>query len=504
MTRICYILFLFLFIAPINSNAQTVNISDYDREDTRDMNFEIIGKLNSNILVYKNIRSRHKINIFDKDMNTLETVRLDFIPDKTFNIDFVAYADYFYMIYQYQKGTILHCMAVKMDARAQKMAEPVEVDTTRIPIMSDNKIYSTIYSEDHSKIVIFKIQTRYQKFNMQTLLFDRDLNLISKDRHLTDYNDRKEAYDNFLVGNDGCFVFTRAEQSGNRDNSNALALVIKEPTQQMFTYRDVALNEKYIDEVKLKIDNRNNRYILNTFYYKKNRGSIEGIFSYVWDKANARTYGSQFTELYDSLRYEAKTSGMLRFAFDNFFIRQVVVKGDGGFILAAEDFTSDTRGANTGFSRYDYLYNPYSYSSGGYYYNPYTGYYRPINRFNNMQSTRYYYENILVLSISKTGQLEWSKVLHKSQFDDNEENFMSFSTMTSGNEIHFLFNNDKKYQVVSDQGISATGIIKRYPTLKSDQKGYEFMPSLSKQVGANQIIIPCAYRNNVCFAKVDF
>ena len=502
MNRIYRIFFVLLLIVPLSLLAQTVKISDFDREDTRDINFEIIGKVNSNILVYKNIRSKHKINVFDKDMNTLETVRLDFVPDRTFNIDFVAYPDHFFMIYQYQKGTILHCMAVKMDAKAQKMSEPVEVDTTRIPVMTDNKIYSTIYSEDRSKIMIFKIQTRYQKFNMQTLLFNSNMKLINKDRHLVDYNERKESYDNFLVGNDGTFIFTYAKQAGNRDNSNTLGLVIKAPLQNSFTYQDIDLKEKYIDEVKIKIDNRNNRYLLNTFYYKKNRGNIEGLFTYVWDKANEKTLVSQFTELYDSLRYEAKATGMLRFALDEFFIRQIVVKGDGGFILAAEDFTSDTRGSN--FNRYDYLYNPYSLSSGGYYYNPYSGYYRPYNRFGNETSTRYYSDNILVMSISKTGLLEWSRILHKSQFDDNEDNFLSFSTMTSGNEIHFLFNNDRKYQVVSDQSITPDGTIKRYPTLKSDQKGYEFMPSLSKQVGANQLIIPCAYRNNICFAKIDF
>ena len=358
MKRICQLFIVLITICPLSLVAQTVNISDFDRDDTRDMNFDIIGKMNNNILVYKNIRSRHKISIFDKDMNTLETVRLDFIPEKTFNIDFVAYPDYFFMIYQYQKGNILHCMAVKMDAKAQKMTEPVELDTTRIPVMTDNKIYTTISSEDHKKIVIFKIQTRYQKFNMQTLLFDDEMKLISKSRMLTDYNERKESYDNFLVANDGTFVFTYAKQSGNRDNNNALSLVIKQPTQETFAFGDIDLKEKYIDEVKLKIDNRNNRYLINTFYYKKNRGSIEGLFTYVWDKAAEKTYTAQFTEIFDSLRAEAKNDGLLRFALDNFFIRNIVVKADGGFILAAEDFTKDTRD-NNNFNRYDYLYNPY-------------------------------------------------------------------------------------------------------------------------------------------------
>lgn len=499
MNRICSILF-FLFFSVVTVKGQIVKISDFEREDTRDINFEIIGKMNNNVLVYKNIRSRHKISIFDKDMNTIDNVKLDFIPDRTFNIDFIQYPDHFYMIYQYQKGTILYCMAVKMDANAKRLTDPVEIDTTRIPVMSDNKIYTTVYSEDRKKIVIFKIQTRSQKFNMQTLLYDHEMNLINKNRYTVEYNDRKESYDNFLVANDGSFVFTYAKQQGNRDNSNSLGLMVKEPLGNNYNFHEIDLNEKYIDEVKLKIDNRNNRYIVNTFFYRKNRGSIDGLFTYIYDKTNNATYASRFTQLDDQLRDEAKSSGLLRFAFDNFFIRNVVVRGDGGFIMAAEDYTSDTRGSN--WNRYDYLYNPYMLSSG-YYYNPYRGYYRPLSNYSN-QSTRYYSENIVVFSVARTGEIEWSKVLHKSQFDDNDENFLSFSNITSGNEIHFLFNEDKKFQVVSDQGITPGGVITRYPTLKSPQKGYEFMPSLSKQVGANQVIIPCAYRNNICFARVDF
>ncbi len=502
MKRIYQLFSILFFCLPISLFAQSVAISDYDREDTRDMNFEIIGKMNNNILVYKNIRSNHKINIFDKEMNTLETVKLDFVPDRTFNIDFVSYPDYFLMIYQYQRGTILYCMAVKMDAKAKKMNDPVLIDTTRIPVMSDNKIYSTVYSEDRKKIVIFKIQTRYQKFNMQTLLYDNEMKLISKNRMLVEYNDRKESYDNFLVGNDGSFVFTYAKQSGNRDNNNALSLMIKSSQQEVFSSHEIDLKEKYVDEIKLKIDNRNNRYLINTFYYTKNRGSIEGLFTYIWDRQADKTYASQFTPISDSLRHEAKSDGMLRFALNNFFIRQIVIKSDGGFILAAEDYSADTR-SNNNFNRYDYLYNPYSLSPGNYYYNPYRGYYRPVNSI-NYQSTRYYCDNIMVLSINKTGQLLWSKVIHKRQFDDDEENFLSFSTMTSGGEIHLLFYEDKRFQIVSDQAISADGTIKRYPTLKSQQKSYEFMPSLSKQVGANQLIIPCAYHNNICFARVDF
>ena len=100
MNRICLLALVLFFSLPFSSIAQSVTVSDIDRSDSRDMNFEIIGKMNGNILVYKNTRSNHKISIFDDEMKTLETVKLDFIPEKTFNVDFVPYPDHFFIIYQ--------------------------------------------------------------------------------------------------------------------------------------------------------------------------------------------------------------------------------------------------------------------------------------------------------------------------------------------------------------------------------------------------------------------
>jgi hypothetical protein len=505
MNRIFFSLLLF-FVLPVAGFCQKVTYSDYEQEDNRDINFEIIGKMNGNFLVYKNVKWRHKINIFKDDMSIKETVKLDFVPEKTFNVDFVIYPDHFYMIYQYQKRNILHCMAVKMDANAQKMSEPIEIDTTQISILADNKIYTTIHSEDKQRIMVFKIHKKYDRFNIVTLLFDSNMKLIAeKNRQNLDYNDRRDNYDNFLLDNEGNFVFTKDSKSGNRDNSNSLSLITKSPQQDTFAFHEVDLQKYYIDEVKLKVDNLNKRYIANSFYYKKNRGSIEGLFTHVWDRDNGKLFAQEFTVLSDSLRDEAKTTGQLRFALDDFFIRQVFVKKDGGFLLTAEDYSTQGRTSSSPWNRWDYLNNYYYSPYSSYYYNPYYyNYYRPLSSYNN-QNTRYYYANILILSADKTGKIDWSRVIHKDQFDDDNDNFLSFSTMNSGGEIHFLFNDDKnRNQIIANHSISPSGVITRNPTLKSQERGYQFMPKLSKQVGANQLIIPCTYRGYICFAKVDF
>ena len=83
--------------------AQQLTFSDIDRQDKADLNFEIIGKMNSNILIYKNTRWKHKITVLDNSMQEVETVFLDFLPEKTFNVDFIAYPNHAFMVYQYQK-----------------------------------------------------------------------------------------------------------------------------------------------------------------------------------------------------------------------------------------------------------------------------------------------------------------------------------------------------------------------------------------------------------------
>lgn len=77
--------------------------------------------------------------------------------------------------------------------------------------------------------------------------------------------------------------------------------------------------------------------------------------------------------------------------------------------------------------------------------------------------------------------------------------------MNKGGQIHFLFNNDKnRNQIIANHSITPAGQVTRNATLKSQERGYEFMTRLSKQVGASQLIIPCTYRGYICFAKVDF
>lgn len=500
-------LLVLLIVNISKGQAPSIVYSEPEKDDSRRTNFETIGKFNGNFLVYKSNRSDDAICIYDNDMKLKERVKLDFTPDQQLiNVDFIAYTDFFYVIYQYQKKSIVHCMAAKLDMNAKPMMDPVELDTTQLSFGANNKIYTTINSDDKQHILVFKINSRNQKnFIFTTLLFNNNLELHGKHRMAVAMEERNDFFTDFLLTNDGEFVFGKFVRQNSNEYITKLTMIIKYPDSTSFSEQGVDIGEKILDEIKIKADNSNKRILLNAFYYKQKRGNIEGLYSLVWDKQvnrKLRDITSIFTE---DLRANAKSQdASVKMAFNDYFIKNIIVRKDGGYLVISESEYSTTRGG--AFNRWDYFGNPWTSPMDYYYYSPGYGYWNsPWNRWNNNNSTRYHAENIMILSYSKDGEVEWSNVIPKSQFDDESDNMISFQLVNSGAEIHFLFNlYERRMLLLNDQSIAADGKITRNATLKNLDKGYEFMARYGKQVSGRQVIVPCLYRNYLCFAKIEY
>jgi hypothetical protein len=478
------------------------------------MNFEIIGKMGNNINIYKNNRNRHDISVYDNDMQIKNRIKLDFMPEKVYTVDFVSYGDFAYMIYQHQRRNIVTYSMVKINQDGKLMTDPVDLDTSHIGGNSDNKVYSMITSDDKKKIVIFKIKRVNDKnFQITSLLYNNQMELIKKTSFDLTNQDRDGMFTEFLVDNDGDFVFGRTSRAGNRDYINKVELIYKEAnsdtvTRFPFTPKDITL-----DEVKLKIDNYNKKLILTSLFYQQRKGNIEGLYAVVWDKKTRKINAETRFEFNDSIRLDAKgENGSVKTAFNDYFIRQVIPVQDGGFAVAAELYNSSSR--NSAWNRWDYLYGGFSPFLSPYdlYYNyPVTrmyggGWYDPFNRFGPQNNqVRYVAENIMVFFFNADGQLRWSNSVRKSQYDDNSDAFISYQLFNTGNEVRFLFNlREKREQMLSSATMDAEGKVKRQPTLKNLDREYDFMPKFGKQIGLRQIILPCVYKNYICFAKLEF
>ncbi len=492
-------------VLPFFSTSQKITYAEPESEDSRSLQFDIVGKTGGNFHVFKQVRNKFAISVYDNQMKLIDRVPLDFLPEKSFNVDFINYPDYNYLVYQYQKRNIVYCMAVKLDAMAKKMGDLILLDTTAISVFADNKIYNTIYSEDRKQIMIYKVQKKNDRYNFTTLLLDPALTLRKKSRIQMEFEERRDVYSEFYLDNDGNFVFAKGIKSGSRELISNLSLIIKKAYADTFAIHPINLGEYLLDDLKLKVDNVNSRYLVNSFLYKVKRGNVDGLYSAVWDRTTNTQIINNAAVFGDSLKNEAKSNGSIRLAFNDYFIRQVILKRDGGFILTAEGFTSQSR-VNP-WNRFDYLYgSPYMTSHDYYLSSPYNNYYyNRLRSFGQANQTRYYYENISVMSFDKTGRMEWSDIVHKSQYDDESDSFLSYQLMNAGGELHFLFNElERKNQLIADHTILPSGKVIRNPTLKSLDKGFQFMPRFGKQVSSKQIIMPCTYRNYICFAKIEY
>ena len=260
----------------------------------------------------------------------------------------------------------------------------------------------------------------------------------------------------------------------------------------------------FLDEIRIKPDNFNKRYVLTSFYFKQKRGNTEGYYFYVWDKQSRQAVIEDTVTFSEQLRREARGNSSVKAAFNEYFIRQIITRKDGGFVIASEAFYTTSRGNNM-WNRWNYMYSPYFRSYDYYYYSPYYNNSFWGNRYYDYQNVRYQADNITIQSYDKNGKREWSSVITKEQFDDQTDDMLSYQIMNTGGQVHFLFNNlERRVQLLADFSLKPDGELTRNPTLKDLDRGYEFMPKYGKQVSARQMIIPCVYRNYVCFAKLEY
>lgn len=494
-------LLFFILIANLAATSQEIIYSVPHREDNVDINFEIIGKVSGNFMVFKNSGNRHTLQVFNNNMVELRNDRLNFLSDRTLQVNFIAYPDFFYMIYQTQKGNILFCYYAQFNGAGEKMGDPVLLDTTKVGVFSENKIYSTAYSEDKNYILISKSRTDNNEVSYVTKRYSRTMQLIDSAKQIFRYNRRHDTYTDLQIDNKGTIIFAKEKMKGAREMINEASLIILPLGASQTLFTALNLNEKYIDELKIKIDNLNQDYILNSLYFTRISGNVEGLYSARLNDQLTETKAS-FIPFPDSVRAKF-SNARYRSAFDDMFLRNMFLKKDGSFLVIGEDFSSQTSGSR--WDRWDYMYgSPYPYDY--YWYRPgYYNYYSPYRNYSRNVNTHFMYDNILIMDIDSNLLPRWTKLIFKNQSDDNNDSYLSYSTLNTGTEILFLFiEKGKNTQVVTCQGLSPDGSINRYATLKSREKGFQFMPRLAKQTGLKEIVMPVVYRSMISFAKVDF
>ena len=485
--------------------SQNITYSTIQKNDKRNIYFEIIGKLSDSYVVYKKKSGDHILAFYDAAMQLTKEMKIADIPDKAYDLDFVKGNDFLIVIYQYQKNNIIYCGVNKLNNLGTPVGNSKIIDTSRVGFFSDNKIYSSTSSDDKKQILIYKRNIKADQIYLSAITLDANLNIVNRYKEQLPINVRKESYSDFYINNDGMFVYCKQEFQRSGDYLNALTLYSHHPKEDTLKSQEFNSKDFFISNPLLKFDNNNNKLILASLFYQNKRGDVSGIYATQLDLVSLKVINSFVNRFSNSLRDAINKNNHNRTNFDDLLLQQIIPKKNGGFLLLAEDFYSETYNNNRWDRNLYYpYYSPFTSVNDYYLYNPYGLYYRPDDAYRSNQNVRYYYNDIVVANFDSLFNLKWDGLVSKKQMDVEQDNFLSYIPVNTGKEINFLFlNNEGNKNIISRNSVSSTGEVKRYATINSFEKEYEFMPKLSKQIGFNQLIMPFFYLNRLGFAKIE-
>ncbi len=497
---VCFFAASFLLFSAF-APAQKISYAFPEKSDINSIRFEILGRAGKGYLIYKNIAKDHFIVRYNSVLQLEKTIAMDYLPDRVIDMDFIPCKDGYLLIYQYQKNKVVHCMGLKIDSAGLPVHMPRELDSTSIGFFADNKIYATAYSENRKQILIYRRNIKNEIFKFSAVIFNNELMRSDSFAFETSIRKNEEYYGDCVITNSGDIAFTHEYHKADEDDVYDVNVCVRKTLSPQLMVNHVSLDNQWVSQPMLKADNLNRRLLINAFYREERNSRVKGIFSAFVGDDHVMSLG--FNPFFETLNSIDNGYAYRNLKLDNLTPKQVLLKKSGGFIVVAEDTYTETYN-NNNWNRNGF-YSPYSNINDYYFNNNYYNAYRPYGGYNNYQSTRYSANDILIMSVDSVSRLEWNSIINKKQFATDGENHLSYATMNAGREIQFFFlANDAQKDIVSHQGLQSNGMLSRYPTLRGNELNVEFMPRLSKQTGAFEIVMPFLYLNKIGFAKIDY
>ena len=188
------------------------------------------------------------------------------------------------------------------------MSEPVLLDTTSIGYFADNKIYTTSFSEDKSKILIHKRNVKNDELSIASRLYSPDFSLIDSTRETFEYSRRNEYFSELFTDNTGNIVYVKLSDKRSRNETEKAMLCVHKLHADTFTTTELSLQNKYIEDVFIKIDNLNKNCIINAFYYGTKKGNIDGLCTATKDLSDDTGVKISFND-FDDLADMSTTQG---------------------------------------------------------------------------------------------------------------------------------------------------------------------------------------------------
>ena len=482
-TILAALLFTLSFL-PQNAQAQKIMYTDYAPYDVRNSNLSIVGKINGTLYTFRSYGKEYFLDAYNENMDKTATVVLDFFPEKIYNVRFIPFANKMMVLYQSQEGTRITQYAAMLNDKGLLQKNPLKVEEKRTSFFgtNDKEFFASAVSDNREHIMVYSANNKNRTLDFTGYWIDANTMKVSKKIKYKYKASDIIANNDGLMSDSGTFYLPVYTIIGNRNFSDEFSILSIHKRESVFKKASLDVATNYLEYPFQKLDNKNGKIHFASFFSTQKNGNNEGVAAATYDMNSHSFSATNFLPFDDEMRGEASPKKRAR-ALNEFKINQLVIKNEGGFVVAAEE---------------QYITTQSNFMPGiGFY----SFYYMPLM---NQSVREYHYNDVLLLSYDANFKKEWHKFLRKEQYSQEDGGmFSSYSIMNTGGGLGFLFNDfNSKRSRIQLSSVSADGTINIGYLDAGNTDDPDWLPRLGKQVDAREIVVPCLRKKQLCFAKI--
>jgi len=480
------LLFLLLCLPALPSGAQGIFYSREQKFTLQNSDFNVVGWSGDRLYAYRASKEGYFLDAYNDSMRLLATVALDFFPKRIYETRFYATNDAIFVLYQAVQSNRVVQYAAKLDNRARMMQKPVALDSVKQGWMSEKRqYYSSVVSADKSKIMIYRVSSRKNKrITLNTILFDNNLNVLATGMPYVETNNDLSLVQT-LLGNDGTLYLAGTPDEGYKKlNTDAWVFTLAPGAQQM-QFVPLPLENMSVTGMYIRINEVTGDLHAAAYYAEGKSDNIDGIACGTLP-AGASSFNTFRKIPFDDALRDLSDESNKKKAFNDYEVRDLILKNDGGFILVGESYYIATRSYGTG-------------AGLGYY-----GYYN--NGYGGTIVREYHYGNVMVLDYDKDGKRNWANFLRKDQnSQDDGGMFSSYAMLNSGATLVFLFNDFSTTKTaLTLAAVDVSGQLQLKRMNPGRMQNADWLPRSAKQTDTRELLVPVLKKDNISFARVAF
>ncbi len=468
-------------------HAQDIFYSKEQKFTFQNSDFSVVGWSGDRLYTYRASKEGYYLDAYNDSMRLLATVALDFFPQKIYETKFYATEDQIIVLYQAVQSNMVVQYAARLDSRARMLQKPVALDSVKMGwFSSDRQYYSSVISNDKSKIMVYSLgKSKNNKKEFSTVLLDNMLRILAKGKPYIESND-DFSMGQSLLGNDGSLYLSGFSGSDTRSFSGDAWLFKLSPDAQQFSNIILPLAPNYITGMYIRLNDQKEEIYVGALYSGKKSGNIDGVVYGLYATADNKFTTFKTIPFDDELR-NATDDRNKKKAFNDYVVRNLIVKNDGGFILVAENYYMTTRTSNygTGFGYYSWYNN---------------------NNYMNSTTREYHYGDVMAVDYDVNGERKWHSFVRKEQYSQEDEGlFSSYAMLNSGASLVFLYNDfSTSKSTLNLAALDVTGALQLKKINPGRSAGADWLPRSGKQTDLKEIVIPVLRKNSLGFARVVF